>query len=78
VPVRRLCAGAALDFAAAMRLYCRLCQRFCAGPDFVEVIRSVVIDKDNAPQWRPASLADVSEADVEAHFQPPPDGDLIL
>ncbi len=78
VTVRQLRVGAALDFAAAMRLEYRLCQRFCAGHDFAEGIRSVVIDKDNAPQWRPANLADVSEADVDAHFQPPPDGDLVL
>jgi enoyl-CoA hydratase len=78
VTVRQLRAGAALDFAAAMRLEYRLSQRFCADHDFAEGIRSVVIDKDNAPQWRPASLADVTEADVDAHFQPPPDGELLL
>ncbi len=78
VTVRQLRAGAALDFAAAMRLEYRLSQRFCADHDFAEGIRSVVIDKDNAPQWRPASLAAVTEADVDAHFQPPPDGELLL
>ena len=78
VTVRQLRAGAALDFAAAMRLEYRLSQRFCADHDFAEGIRSVVIDKDNAPQWRPASLADVTEADVDAHFQAPPDGELLL
>ncbi len=78
VTVRQLRAGAALDFAAAMRLEYRLCQRFCADHDFAEGIRSVVIDKDNAPRWRPASLAAVTEADVDAHFQAPPDGDLTL
>ncbi len=78
VTVRQLRAGAALDFAAAMRLEYRVSQRFCADHDFAVGIRSVVIDKDNAPQWWPASLADVTEADVDAHFQPPPDGELLL
>jgi enoyl-CoA hydratase len=37
-------------------------------PDFVEGIRAVVIDKDNAPRWIPGRLEDVAEADVERHF----------
>ena len=78
VTVRQLGEGAALDFPAAMRLEYRLSQRFCAGHDFAEGIRSVVIDKDNAPQWQPANLADLTEADVDTHFQSPPDGDLVL
>jgi enoyl-CoA hydratase len=30
----------------------------------------VIVDKDNAPRWQPASLGQVSEADVERHFAP--------
>ncbi|MRH88920.1 enoyl-CoA hydratase/isomerase family protein [Nocardia sp. SYP-A9097] len=36
--------------------------------DLVEGIRSQVIDKDRNPQWLPATLADVTEADVDAYF----------
>jgi enoyl-CoA hydratase len=28
----------------------------------------VIIDKDNRPRWRPATLAEVGEAEVERHF----------
>jgi enoyl-CoA hydratase len=38
--------------------------------DFVEGIRAQVIDKDRNPKWSPSSLADVTEADVEAYFTP--------
>lgn len=38
--------------------------------DFYEGVRAAVIDKDRNPQWRPARLADVTSADVDAYFQP--------
>lgn len=36
--------------------------------DLVEGIRAQVIDKDRNPQWNPATLADVSDAQVAAYF----------
>ncbi|KQS90875.1 MULTISPECIES: enoyl-CoA hydratase/isomerase family protein [unclassified Rhizobium] len=41
-----------------------------ASHDFYEGVRAAVIDKDRNPQWRPARLADVIDADVAAYFQP--------
>ncbi|MFF0815619.1 enoyl-CoA hydratase/isomerase family protein [Rhodococcus sp. NPDC003318] len=38
--------------------------------DLVEGIRAQVIDKDRNPQWSPATLADVTAADVDRYFQP--------
>jgi enoyl-CoA hydratase len=35
-----------------------------------------VIDKDRSPKWRPARLADVGAADVEAYFAPLAGGEL--
>jgi enoyl-CoA hydratase len=38
--------------------------------DLVEGIRAQIIDKDRNPKWSPASLAAVSQADVDAYFAP--------
>ncbi|MFF0598709.1 enoyl-CoA hydratase/isomerase family protein [Streptomyces antibioticus] len=45
----------------------RACLR---APDLVEGIRAQVIDKDRDPRWSPATLAEVTAADVERFFAP--------
>jgi enoyl-CoA hydratase len=64
--------GANWDFAACMRAEYRIVSRIVHEPDFYEGVRAVIVDKDNAPHWRPAALAGASEADVERHFAPLP------
>lgn len=46
------------------------------SPDLVEGIRAQVVDKDREPRWSPPALTDVTEAEVERHFAPLPEGDL--
>lgn len=65
---RQLRLGAALDFRDAMRLEFRLASRILDGHDFIEGIRAVVIDKDNAPRWKPATLSEVSDVMIDAYF----------
>jgi enoyl-CoA hydratase len=38
--------------------------------DLVEGIRAQLVDKDRNPQWSPATLAQVSPADIDSYFVP--------
>ena len=70
--------GKQWDFDRCMRAEFRIVSRIIEGHDFYEGVRAVIIDKDNAPHWRPATLGEVSAADVDRHFAPRPGDELIL
>ncbi|WP_348695067.1 enoyl-CoA hydratase/isomerase family protein [Duganella fentianensis] len=62
--------GAALDVADCLRMERALVRRNFEHGEVIEGVRALVIDKDNAPQWRPATLAEVSEEQVQQMFAP--------
>jgi enoyl-CoA hydratase len=62
--------GAKLSFDACMKTEFRIVSRVIHGHDFYEGVRAVIVDKDNAPRWRPAMLAEVPDAEIERHFAP--------
>ncbi len=74
----QIAAGAALSMEECMRMEYRIVRRMLAGHDFYEGIRAAVIDKDQAPAWRPAALGDVGNEAVAAYFAPLADGELVL
>jgi enoyl-CoA hydratase len=78
VTFRQIREGAKLGFDDCMKLEFRLTRRFIAGHDFYEGVRAVIVDKDNAPKWRPDRLEDIGEAAVDAYFAPLAEGDLAL
>ncbi|MCK6452111.1 MAG: enoyl-CoA hydratase/isomerase family protein [Alphaproteobacteria bacterium] len=75
---RQLRAAAFMSLAEDLTMEYRLTQACIAGHDFYEGVRAIVIEKDNAPKWRPATLGEVDDAAVERHFAPPKDGDLQI
>jgi enoyl-CoA hydratase len=66
------------DFETCMRTEFRIVSRVIKAHDFYEGVRAVIIDKDNAPRWQPATLGEVCEAEVERHFAPLGAGELVL
>jgi enoyl-CoA hydratase len=70
--------GKTWDFETCMRAEFRIVSRVIQDHDFYEGVRAVIVDKDNKPRWQPATLAAVSEAEVERHFAPLATGDLAL
>jgi enoyl-CoA hydratase len=60
------------DFAANMAMEYRIAARVLMLPDFVEGVRAVIVDKDNAPKWHPAMPEGVTDELIEAIFAPLP------
>jgi enoyl-CoA hydratase/isomerase-like protein len=75
---RQIRNGKILGFDDCMRMEFRMVHRVIAGHDFYEGVRATIIDKDGAPKWKPASLAEVGERDIDAYFEPLGDKELPL
>lgn len=70
VTLRQLAIGQDFDVEQALALEYRLTQHFMAAHDFYEGVRALLIDKDQAPKWRPGTLEAVSETIVDGYFAP--------
>ena len=62
--------GGKLEFAQCMRTEFRIVSRVMRGHDFYEGVRAVIVDKDQAPDWQPATLEAVSAQEIERYFAP--------
>jgi enoyl-CoA hydratase len=70
--------GCDWTFEQCMQAEMRIVSRIVYGHDFYEGVRAVIVDKDNAPRWRPETVAQVSDAEVERHFAPLGEQELKL
>jgi enoyl-CoA hydratase len=71
--------GATLSFDECMRMEFRLSQVVAPAHDFIEGIRALIVDKDNRPTWRPATVEQVPQAAWLAPFDAVPAcGDLTF
>ncbi|MEH6438159.1 enoyl-CoA hydratase/isomerase family protein [Massilia sp. DD77] len=62
--------GASMDVADCLRMERNLVRRNFEHGEVLEGVRALVIDKDNAPKWNPATLEEVSPEMVERFFEP--------
>lgn len=73
VALRQLAESAKLSsFADNMVVEYRIGSRVLLRPDFAEGVRAVIVDKDNAPTWDPATPEGVTEDLLDAIFAPLP------
>jgi enoyl-CoA hydratase/carnithine racemase len=61
--------GAELSLADCFRMELGMAAQSFAQGDFLEGVRAVLIDKDNAPRWQPAAIEAVSPDSIDAFFQ---------
>jgi enoyl-CoA hydratase len=64
--------GRAKDFAENMAMEYRIGARVVQRHDFLEGVRAVIVDKDNAPKWDPPTPSAVDAATLDAIFAPLP------
>ncbi|HJV87835.1 MAG TPA: enoyl-CoA hydratase/isomerase family protein [Noviherbaspirillum sp.] len=62
--------GATMSVAECLRMERTMVRRCFEQGEVLEGIRSVVIDKDNAPKWSPATWAEVTADMIERFFEP--------
>jgi enoyl-CoA hydratase len=66
--LRHACTLGSLEDCLNMEF--RIINRMFHAPDFREGVRAALIDKDQSPRWQPATLSEVSDDAVSAHFAP--------
>jgi len=76
VAFRQLQLGAtAKSFAENMAMEYRIGARVVQRHDFLEGVRAVILDKDNAPNWNPPTLEKVTDALLDSIFVDLPSAD---
>ena len=60
------------DFADEMRMEYRIAARICQRHDFIEGVRALIVDKDNAPRWDPPTAEGVTPHMIDTIFSPLP------
>jgi enoyl-CoA hydratase len=58
-----------------MRVEYRLAAHVCQRHDFIEGVRALIVDKDNAPRWEPATAEGVTDHLVDQIFAPLPESE---
>jgi enoyl-CoA hydratase/carnithine racemase len=71
VALRQLQRGKLLELADCFRMELGLVHNCFEQGDFIEGVRALIVDKDNAPRWRHRSIDAVTAAEVDEFFRDP-------
>lgn len=79
VIIEQISRGATLEFNDAMKMEYGIVSHIVSyQSDFYEGVRAVLIDRDQNPVWNPATVDDVTDHMVAAHFENPDIQELKL
>lgn len=78
VTKKQLDLGRELDLRSCLRMEFRMAVHSVIDSDFKEGVRALLIDRDQSPKWKPATLGEVTDAQVDRFFGPLPDGDELV
>lgn len=70
VTLEQIRRGAKLDVADCLRMERTMVRRNFEHGEILEGVRAVVVDKDNAPRWNPATLGEVTPQMIARFFDP--------
>jgi enoyl-CoA hydratase len=62
---------------ACLNMEYRLVSRLYGDGEFIEGVRALLVDKDKAPKWQPATLAEVTDHMVMRYIAPLPPGEEL-
>jgi enoyl-CoA hydratase/carnithine racemase len=71
VTLEQLKRGKSMTLAQCLRMELGMVRQSFIQGDFIEGVRAMIIDKDNAPVWHPQHIDEVTEDEVEEMFTDP-------
>ncbi|XP_038045845.1 3-hydroxyisobutyryl-CoA hydrolase, mitochondrial-like [Patiria miniata] len=75
---RQLTLGANMSLQEVLPMELRIAHGCVRGNDFYEGVRSVLVERDNNPQWNPNTVEGVTEDILDDHFRHLGDKELVL
>lgn len=70
-------ARAQTSLEACLNMEYRLVTRLYEDGEFIEGVRALLVDKDKAPKWQPATLAEVTDEMIMRYIAPLPPGEEL-
>ncbi len=76
ITFRQIKNGSELNFEDCMKMEFRMVTKVMNDHDFYEGVRALIIDKDNNPAWKPETVEEVSDEEIDEFFKYLEDNEL--